>query len=95
VKVFLLGILLCNSKAFAVLPDIAFLAGNAVAAIIEVLAIGTTARAVEDPLIVLRQFCQILLRLLQFSFQVPRRNSAFAALQLLLLCGDSLKLCFM
>lgn len=55
----------------------------------------TTPRAVEDPLVLLGQLCQILLRPLHLSLQMPRRYPAIATFQLLLLSRKAFNLGFM
>ena len=52
-KVFPFRFILRDPEALAVLPNVAFFAGDAVGAVIQILPMHSTARAVEDPLIVL------------------------------------------
>ena len=52
-KVFPFRFILRDPEALAMLPHVAFFAGDAVGAVIQILPMHSTARAVEDPLIVL------------------------------------------
>lgn len=84
VKVFTFGILLADTMTLGVLPDVAFLAGNAVGAVVEVLAVHATDRAVKDPLIFFfGQLVEFLLSSLHLQLEVPFRHAPFALLGIL------------
>jgi hypothetical protein len=93
-EIVLLRISLGDAETMAVLPYIALFTSNTVASIIQVLAIRTTAGAVKDPLVILRELCQILLRLLQLGLEVSSGNSALTPFNPLLLGSKSFELCF-
>jgi hypothetical protein len=94
VEVVLLGVFFLNAKAAAMLPYITLLTCNAVTPVIQVLAMHTTTRAVEDPMVLFIKLCQVLLRPLHLSLEMPRRDPTLATLQLLLLSRKAFNLGF-
>jgi hypothetical protein len=75
-EVFLLGLLGREAMTFAVLPDVAPVAGHTMCSVIEVLTMHTTDRAVEEPVaFFLGKLLQLLLELLLLRDTLSLRHA--------------------
>jgi hypothetical protein len=81
VEIFPVGRCLTNTHAFAVLPDVALVACNAVGAIVD-LSVGT-ADAIEYPVFFLGKLLQCLLLPLDLCLEMTLRQAPLPGLELL------------
>jgi hypothetical protein len=75
-KVIALRLLFTDAVTGAVLPDIAFLTGDAVGTVVQVLPMLAADRAVEVPGIVLLEALKLLFALLHIGLQLTLRNTS-------------------
>jgi hypothetical protein len=81
VKIFSVSLSLTHANAFAMLPDVAFIACNAMGAIVD-LSIGA-ADAIEYPILLFSKLLQNLLLSLDLCLEMTLRQAALASLELL------------
>lgn len=74
VEVFALSLLHADAMASAVLPNVTLLAGDTMCAIVEVVSMDTTNRAIKVPFVVLLEIVQLSLPLLHVCLQLALRQ---------------------